>query len=52
MKKPIDESTYLKIMEELCGSEENKWNETLESAKELLQFRMKLWDGVMGLIKI
>jgi hypothetical protein len=36
----------LKMIEELCGDNDQKWNEVLESAKTALQHRILLWDGV------
>lgn len=37
----------LKMMEELCGDNEQKWNEVLESAKDALQMRIQLWNGLL-----
>ena len=36
----------LKMVEELCGDNDQKWHEVLESAKTALQHRILLWNGV------
>jgi len=41
----------LKMMEELCGDDDQKWSEALESAKEALQMRIQLWNGVHHSLK-
>jgi hypothetical protein len=38
----------LKMIEEVCGEDEHKWNEALASAKEAMQMRIKLWDGILN----
>jgi hypothetical protein len=36
----------------LCGDDEQKWNEVLESAKAALQMRIQLWNGVLASLKV
>ena len=36
----------LKMVAELCGEDTTKWDEVLETAKEALKFRLKLWDHI------
>ncbi|TYP99373.1 hypothetical protein C7447_102695 [Tenacibaculum adriaticum] len=36
----------LKMIAELCGKDEQKWKEVLHYAKESLQKRIQLWEGV------
>jgi hypothetical protein len=37
----------INMVEELCGDDENKWNEACEMAKKSLQIRYKLWDAIL-----
>jgi len=41
----------LKMISELCGDDEKKWQETLTIAKQSLEYRIKLWDAVNNLIQ-
>jgi hypothetical protein len=40
----------LKMVAELCGEDDTKWNEVLETAKAALKFRLKLWDHITNAI--
>jgi len=36
----------LKMIENLCGENEVKWNEVVEASKQALQMRINLWDSI------
>lgn len=40
----------LKMISELCGSDDTKWEETLEVAKTSLKHRIQLWDSIANSI--
>ena len=40
----------LKMVAELCGEDTTKWEEVLETAKDALKFRLKLWDHITDAI--
>ena len=40
----------LKMVAELCGEDDTKWNDVLETAKAALKFRLKLWNHITNAI--
>ena len=40
----------LKMIEELCSNDANKWDDVLDVSKQALNYRIKLWDGIYNLI--
>jgi hypothetical protein len=34
------------MVADLCGEDTTKWEEVLETAKDALKFRLKLWDHI------
>ena len=41
----------LKMISELCGNDDEKWNETLVVAKQSLENRISLWDAINDIIR-
>lgn len=41
----------LKMVAELCGDDDSKWEEVLEIANDALRLRLKLWDHITECIK-
>ena len=42
----------LEMIAELCGNNENKWNDVLEVSIEALEKRISLWDEIANEIKL
>jgi len=49
----LDENEHtpaaLKMVKELCGNDEIKWNEAIDVAKKAMQARIQLWNGITKL---
>ncbi|WP_442266154.1 DUF3050 domain-containing protein [Tenacibaculum sp. ZS6-P6] len=41
----------LQMISELCGNDEQKWNDVLEYARKSMQMRINLWNGIEEKIK-
>ena len=41
----------LKMIQNLCGEDKNKWNEATNASLKALQMRIKLWDFIYKQIK-
>lgn len=41
----------LRMIEELCGNDDKKWEEVLVVAKQCLQVRINLWSGIEQVLK-
>ena len=37
----------LKMVEELCGNDSNKWIKALSASKKALEYRLILWDYIL-----
>ncbi len=40
----------LEMVNDLCGSDKNKWYEALDYSKKAMEMRIKLWDGILEII--
>ena len=41
----------LKMIKEICGDDENKWRESIDCGKKVMQSRIKFWDQILFQIK-
>jgi hypothetical protein len=37
----------LRMMQEICGDDDQKWKEASEVAQEALKMRIHLWNGIL-----
>lgn len=42
----------LRMVQELCGDDAQKWDEVIQVSKQALQVRCGLWDAVLGQLKV
>jgi len=42
----------LKMIKELCGEDDSKWNECIEYGKSVMSSRIKFWDNILDEINI
>ncbi len=42
----------LKMISELCGEDPSKWNDVLQTSKQALEHRIKLWDAINNAIEV
>ena len=40
----------LEMVNDLCGSDKNKWHEALDYSIKAMKMRIKLWDGILKII--
>ena len=42
----------LEMVKDFCGKNESKWEEAIQAAKDALQLRIRLWDGIYDTLKM
>jgi hypothetical protein len=47
----VHDPLAMQMIEELCGDNQQMWNECLEVSKQVLQKRIALWDGILAAVK-
>jgi hypothetical protein len=40
----------LRMIQEICGEEDQKWTEASEAAQQALKMRIHLWNGILARI--